>query len=257
MNQQASSPPDETPNGPVLGMVSALHLEVSSFLQRTEQFKSQSGNGFTFRGCQLDETRICLVEGGMGASRAVKATTALIDAYQPPWVLSVGFSGALIDGMKVGDIVVANGITNETGEIQLAIDLKMRAAPEQGLYVGKLCSSSSVVRLVTEKRQLAAITGAIAVDMESLSVAQVCRQRKTRFMAVRVISDDLSEDLPAEVTALVSPKGTVRAGALFGAIIRRPGCIKDLFALREKSEEAAKKLGAFLPGIIKVLASTK
>lgn len=243
-------------NEPILGIVCALHLEIAPFLTRTVQYKHQSGNGFTFRGCRLDDTRICVVEGGAGQSRARQATHALIDAFQPPWIISVGFSGALVEGLKVGDIVVANGITDVSGQQKLSIDLKMSAAPEQGLHVGTLLGVDQIVRLVEEKRSLAARTGAIAVDMESLGVARICQERRTKFMSVRVISDDLSHDLPSEVLAILGPKGTVRAGALAGALLKRPSCVKDLWGMREKAEQAARHLGKFLPGVINALAET-
>jgi len=248
------SPPET--DEPILGIVCALHLEIAPFLRRTLQFKHQSGNGFTFRGCRLEETRLCVVEGGAGMNRAEQATHALIDAFHPPWVVSVGFSGALVDGLKIGHIVVADSITDRAGRTKLSIDLKMKAAPERGLHVGPIVTTNEIVRLVSEKRELAAATGAIAVDMESLGVARVCQARGTKFMAVRVISDDLFADLPPEVLAILGPKGTIRAGALFGSLLKRPGCIKDLWALREKGEEAAKYLGAFLPGVINGLAGT-
>jgi len=256
-NDQSSADIAAADASPILGIVCALHLEVGAFLKRTVPFKHQSGNGFTFRGCRLDETRICVVEGGTGQARSRQATNALIDAFHPPWILSVGFSGALVEGLKTGDIVVADGISDSTGTQKFAIDLKMKAAPEQGLHVGMLAVSNEIVRLVEDKRALAARTGAIAVDMESLGVAQVCQERRTKFMSVRVISDDLSEDLPPEVLALLGPKGTVRAGALVGAVLKRPGCVKELWALREKAEKAARHLGAFLPGVIEGLNRVK
>lgn len=245
------------PAEPILGIVCALHLEIEPFLKRTIQLKTESGNGFTFRGCRLDETRICVVEGGTGRARASRAAHALIDAFQPPWVISVGFSGALIDGLQVGHVVVANGVTDRTGMQRLAIDLQMKPAPEQGLHVGTLVTTDEIVRLINEKRKLAAATGAMAVDMESLGVAQACQERQTRFMAVRVISDDLSADLPPEVLAILGPKGTVRAGALIGSLLKRPGCVTDLWALREKAARAADRLGAFLPGVIERLTGSR
>ena len=97
---------DETEKFSVdIGIVCALNLEIAPFLARCEQFKSQSGNGFKFRGCRLGETRICVVEGGTGRNRAEQATNAIIDAFHPEWMLSVGFSGSLSEHVKIGDFV--------------------------------------------------------------------------------------------------------------------------------------------------------
>lgn len=244
----------EVPAEPVIGVVCALHLEVAPFLERCQQLKVESGNGLTFRGCRLHGMRICVVEGGTGMPLARQATHALIDAFQPSWILSVGFSGALVDHLRIGDIVVADGITSHSGRERLGIDVKMSAAPEAGLHVGHLCTTDHIVRRVDEKRELSQSTGAIAVDMESLGVAEVCRERPTKFMAVRVISDDLAGDLPPEVLAILGPKGTIRAGALFGSILKRPGCIMDLWDMREQAVKAANRLAAFLPGVIEQLS---
>ncbi len=249
---QAPATENET-NEPVVGIVCALHLEVAPFLEKVKHYRTESGNGFHFRGCGWKGTRLCLVEGGTGYQRARQATHALIDTFQPPYVLSVGFSGALVPGLKQGDIVVANGVTSGDGQIRLGIDLRMEADPAHGLHVGHICATDHIVRLVSEKAELAQRTGAIAVDMESLGVARVCQERGTKFLAVRVISDDLSSDLPPEVLALLGPKGSIRAGALFGAILKRPGCVKDLWALRESAVLCSERLAQFLPGMIEQL----
>jgi adenosylhomocysteine nucleosidase len=196
------------------------------------------------------------VHGGTGARRAKQATHALIDAFQPTWILSVGFSGALVDGLALGEIVVGDSLVGHPGGAKLEIDLGMEPAPNSGIHVGRLCMVDHIVRKVEEKRTLAKATGAVAVDMESLAVAQVCSKRGTRFMAVRVISDDLSSDLPPEVLAILGSKVTIRAGALFGAVLKRPGAVKDLWGIREQAVEAAGHLGRFLDGTIRQLASS-
>src|SRR5262249_27948121 len=141
-----------------------------------------------------------------------RATQALIDGHSPAWIISTGFSGALQSGMKVGDIVAASSIV-DGGGTELAIDLNMPANPAAGLHVGRLLTVDRMVRTVAEKKELAERHGAIAVDMESLAVAQVCKEAKTRFLAVRVISDDLSSDLPREILSVVGSSGSARWGA--------------------------------------------
>ena len=94
---------------------------------------------------------------------------------------------------------------------------------------------------------------AIAVDMESLAVAQVCRDTKTKFLAVRVVSDDLSADLPAEILSVVGSTGTMRVGAALGSIWKRPGSLKDMWKLRETAHAAADRLATFLDGVVRQL----
>jgi len=247
---------ESSQSGPLIGIVCALHREIAPFADSVEKLKSQSGNGFHFQGLRHQDLRICVVEGATGAERARQAALALIDAFQPDYVLSAGFSGALIPNLNIGDIVMADGVTSHDGSERLSIDFHMPASMPVWLHTGHLCMADHIIRLVSEKQELGRKTGAIAVDLESLAVARVCRDRSTRFMAIRSISDDLQSDLPPEVLAILGPKGTIRAGALIGSLLSRPNCVRDLWALRENSGIAANRLAQVLPGILDQLAAS-
>jgi len=136
--------------------------------------------------------------------------------------------------MKVGQIVVSNRISTTDGE-ELTVDIGMTPDAAHGLHVGRTLTVDHIVREVTEKQALAERTSAIAVDMETHAVASVCHERKTRFVAVRAVSDDLSEDLPVEILSVLGDTGAVRFGAVIGALWNRPGSYKDLWRLRGNS----------------------
>jgi adenosylhomocysteine nucleosidase len=202
----------------------------------------------------LGKIRVAFAESGMGLKLARRATQGLIDGHSPPWIVSAGFSGALQAGMKVGDIVVASSIV-DTGGAELSIDLKMPANPAAGLHVGRLLMVERMVATIDEKQSLGERHGAIAVDMESLAVARICREAKTKFLAVRVISDDLSVDLPKDVLSVVNSSGKVRWGAIAGAVFKRLGSAQDLWRLREQATGAAERLATFLDGVVVQLHS--
>ncbi len=232
-----------------IGIVCALPIEMSTFLARCDHVRKYTGSNFVFRGGRYDGIRIVVVESGTGQARARRATHALIDAHSPKWVLSCGFAGALAPNIRVGDVVVPNSIVDGQEQI-LMIDVGFPANANQGIHIGRLLTHDVIVRLVTEKQQFAARHQAIAVDMESLAVAQVCRERGVRFLGVRVISDDLSHDLPAEVLSLMGPTGTTRVGAAMAAILSRPSSVTDMWKLRKSALIAAKRLATFLDGVV-------
>ena len=240
-----------------IGIVCALPIELGAFLDRCQKVKKYSGGDFVFRGGFYDGIRIAVVESGMGFARARRATQALIEGHTPRWLLSCGFAGALCENMPVGSILVADSVVDQHGQ-SLQIDLHMPADPARGLFVGRLLTADDIVRTVDRKRELAEQHSALAVDQESLAVAQVARDRKTRFLAVRVISDDLSADLPAEILSIVGATGSVRFGAAVGALWKRPSAAKDMWRLREQAQAAATKLATFLDGVVVQLhAATK
>jgi adenosylhomocysteine nucleosidase len=111
-------------------------------------------------------------------------------------------------------------------------------------------NTDEIVRTVEEKKQLGEKHSAIAVDMESLAVAQACRDLGQRFMAVRVISDDLSADLPPEVLSVIGSTGAVRVGSALGSLWRRPSSLKDMWRLRETAHLAAERLASVLDGVL-------
>ena len=238
-----------------IGLVCALPIELADFLGRCTKVKTYTGGKFTFRGGFYGTIRVAIVESGMGTERARRATEALLDAHSPRWIISTGFCGALVPGMSIGQIVVANKIRSLAGD-ELTVDIGMQTDVTRGLHVGRTLTVDQMVRTIAEKQALAEQTGAIAVDMETHAVATVCHERKTRFLAVRSISDDMTSNLPAEVLSLVGETGAVRFGAVVGALWKRPGSLKDMWQLREHAMLASEKLASFLDGVVKQLHAT-
>src|SRR5207249_1768551 len=66
------------------------------------------------------------------------------------------------------------------------------------IHFGKIITADDMVLKAVTKSRLGKLTGALAVDMETSAVAAVARARQTDFMAVRCITDNDHEDLPAE-----------------------------------------------------------
>ena len=243
-----------------VGIVAALKLELEPLLGQMDRVKKYTGGDFTYRGGFLRDIRIATVESGAGRKRAESATHALIDAHKPDWLLSIGFAGALKDDLRIGDVVVADWIVSAAGgeeDAGLKIDIKMPADPDKGLYVGRLATAQHIVHTIQEKREIAERTGAIAVDMESLAVAEVCRERKAKFIAVRGISDDTSEDLPSEVLSVLGGTGSIRAGAVVGALWKRPSCYKDMWRLRQNASRTGERLAMFLTSMLKQMVEPK
>jgi adenosylhomocysteine nucleosidase len=248
MTQAAADDDDDGARADV-GIVCALPLELQPFLARCERVRKYTGGDFTFRGGLYDGIRIVVAESGTGRTRARRAAQALVDAHHPAWVLSCGFAGALHADVKIGQIVVADRLL-ALDRPPVQIDLKMPADPARGLHVGTLLTCDEIVRTIADKQTLAAKTGAMAVDMESHAVGEFCRDRQFRSLAVRVITDDLSRDLPPEVLSVFGGSGAVRFGAVVGALWKRPSSYQDLLQLREVAASAADRLADFLDGVV-------
>ena len=232
-----------------IGLVCALPIEIAEFLNRCSRVRKYTGGDFVFKGGMYGEIRIVVVICGMGFARARRATEALIEGHSPSWVVSAGFCGALQPSMRIGDIVVADSVADTHGHC-INIPPGLKSNPQQGLYVGRMLTADDFVRSVQEKEELAKAHEAIAVEMESMATAQICRDRKLRCMVVRAISDDMASDLPPEVLSLVGATGNVRFGATVGSLLKKPSSIKQMWQLRENAHRAADRLAAFLDGVV-------
>jgi adenosylhomocysteine nucleosidase len=200
----------------------------------------------------LQGRRVVAVDSGAGAEAASQATERVIARHQPAWIVSAGFAAALRDGVRRGHILMADTVVDAQGE-ELHVGLKMdpaAVAATRGLHVGRLFSVDHLVRSVEEKRRLAEQHQAIACDMETAAVAHMCRQHKTRFLAVRVISEALDDELPPELESLThQTTSAAKLGAAAGAIFRRPSSVKDLWRLKEEAIKASDRLAKFLEGV--------
>lgn len=235
-----------TPSTCDVGIVCALNIEIAPLLERAKRVNRVRGGEFTFYGVTLGSRRIAIVETGAGRIPSQRGTHALLDGHNPPWVLSTGLSGGLTPETVTGDIVVASSVSLDEPDGTVLNVGQQRMEPQPGVHVGRLVTTRQIVRLVSEKRALQQRTDALAVDMESYHVARICVDRSKPFAAIRCLSDDLSADLPPEILGIMGPKGTVRAGAVLGALWHRPGCVTDLWSLRDRALKSGERLAKFL-----------
>jgi adenosylhomocysteine nucleosidase len=253
----ASGPPaGDPPTQCDFGVVFALGIEAGSFEDMLGDVQVLRGQNIVVRAGELRGRSVVVVQSGAGCAQAAKATHALVDAHHPRWVISAGFAGALDPALQRGVILVADSLVHTDGR-QWTADAATWPAwlgEVRGVRLGRLLTADRVARLPDEKRSLGSRHAALAVDMESLAVAEVCVERGVRFLAVRVVNDVVDEELPPDVERLLAqPSNAARLGAAVGSIWRRPGSVKDLWKLRENAMAASDRLANYLAAIMKHL----
>lgn len=239
-----------------VGLVVALKAESGGLEDMLSGAISIRAGSFSLREGRLHGRTVAVIHAGVGKERAARATEALIAGHRPAWVISAGFSGALVDRVKKGDIVLANGFVDAAGErLDLELAFEPGGGPEAaGVHVGRLALAERIVRRPADKRALGAQTGALAADLESFAVARVCERMGARFLAVRVISDAVNDELPPEIDNLARQTSfAAQLGAAAGAIFRRPSSVKQMLELKEGALVASDKLARFLSDLIREL----
>jgi len=134
-----------------------------------------------------------VLRSGMGASRA--RATALTAVRIPADAVAVaGFCGAVVGGMRPGDVVVADEVRGPAGVTRCVSGPLVAALVALGVErvrVGPVASVDHVV-LGAERRSLAR-QGALAVDMESAWLAPAAVGRP--FAVLRVVLDAPARDI--------------------------------------------------------------
>ena len=236
-----------------VGLVFALGMEAGGLIDRLSGVIMTEGSGFVAREGGLQGRRLVVIESGAGCAAAARATRALILGHRPRWIISAGFAGGLDDRLAQGDILMADQIVDANGRC-FEIDFRFHddgLDARRHVHVGRLLTTDTIVRDPQVKRDLGRRHGAMAVDMESVAVAEVCRDEKVRLLSVRVITDSIDRTLPPDLDLIVRKKTAAgRLGAAAGAILRRPSSFKEMWQLKEDALVASERLARFLIGVV-------
>ena len=196
---------------------------------------------------------LVIAESGIGAKAAAKATEDVIAMSKPSWIVSAGFAGALTEGIDRGHVLMADDLVDPHDK-HLSVGFKIDSGvveATRGLHLGRLLSIDHLISSPDQRRELGGRYAAAACDMETMSVAEVCRRRQVRFLSVRVITDAVDDRLPPEIERLAKQKTIAgKLGAATGAVFKRPGTVKDFWRARENALKASDRLAKFLSGVV-------
>ena len=237
-----------------IGIVCTHNGEVKPFLKRLDRTRSYSEKKWTVRGGFLGEsTRIALVEADEGFASHRAATELLITEHRPTFVLSVGFSSSLSEDVRPGDIIVANEISDTHDN---SMPVKCSIPARKRIHVGKLIVADDHPVTPSEKRSLRDRCPGLATDTSSLAVAQVCKERTVRFMAIRVAVDSLDEEIPEQAASMIFHPTSRALGSALGTLFKGLRKIAIMNQWRERTNNAAGNLDRFVTGIVEQIAES-
>ena len=235
-------------------VVFALRREASAFLREFRPQQRFSGAPCRARFCGPEWLSVLVLETGVGPQSAEAAVEWLLSEprlgkvpCRPKLVVAAGFSGALQDGLAVGDVTLATEVVDEAGQ-RWPVPWPEELPPGEWrppLRRGRVLTSSRLIGSPEVKHRLGKEHGSLAADMESAVVARVCRRRGVPFGCVRAISDAVDTALSPTLLELLD-RERVSPLRLAGAVVRQPGLAKDLWRLAKDIRRAAEQLGRAL-----------
>jgi nucleoside phosphorylase len=144
----------------------------------------------------------------IGTDAAVLNTYAVIERFHPDVVVSAGTAGGWRrSGGEIGDVYVSDRhVVHHDRRIDLpgfseygigrypVLSLQNMAA-QLGLKIGIVTTGNSLDESEPDRRMIMA-SGAVVKDMEAASVAYVCLQMSTPFVAVKAVTDLVDDHTP-------------------------------------------------------------
>lgn len=197
---------------------------------------------------QISEHAIAIV-CGIGENNSRIATQTLLE-HNVSALVSWGTAGALTENIKSGDLFLADTIvTNDGNKYSFDAEWNKRIIDNLNktslkIHHGMIAHAQQVLLKTEDKNRLHNKTNALAVDMESLAIAQIASNEKLPCVSVRAIIDEASQCIPEVIIKNTDIFGRPAMFPLFSSLVLNPGLIAELIRLGTGMKAAATTLNA-------------
>ena len=198
----------------MIGLIGAMPEEVSSLVSALTDAVSEKVAGVTYTRGFLAGKEVVIARAGVGKVNAALCACTMALLYHPTLLLNTGVAGALGEGVKQGDVVIATslvqhdmdttplgdppGLLTVGGEnlvelvpSQKVVETLALAAEKEGVtpHFGMIASGDRFIANAAQKREILSRFPALACEMEGAAIAHACHVNGVPFAVVRAISD--------------------------------------------------------------------
>lgn len=208
----------------MIGIIGAMDEEISVISSEIKNLTVYDINNMKFYKGKICDKEIVLVKSGIGMVNASITTTLLFKEFGVDKILFSGVAGSLNRNVNVGDIVIGDSLLEylfdatefgyDIGTIprmdtsifrsDILLNKIKNILKNDNIYYGKILSGDKFVSNLSEKEKLGEKFNALAVDMESASVAHCAHVLGIEFAIIRSISDSLNSSSVMEYTEFVN-----------------------------------------------------
>lgn len=193
----------------MIGIIIAMESELKPFLEFPHNIDTIGAK--CFYTLQIENKQAVIVLSGIGKVNASYAATLLIHNYKPSFIISTGVSGGL-KSLNVLDIVVATktcqhdvdtsclgdpiGLVSTVNKVYFDTDAELsdKFARLLNAKKGILACGDCFVANKDLKENIVKNFDAVACDMESGAIGQICYIENVPYAAIRCISDGAGEN---------------------------------------------------------------
>lgn len=173
---------------------------------------------------------LSVLHTGVGTNKCAERVGDFLSKEKPQLLIASGFCGGTNDELEPGDLVIAEN----------ASDPKLSQRAREilpGATVGKIYSADRIIDPAADRYSIGREHHAIAVDMETETIARLCHAQSVPMLAVRVVSDSPRAPFPAPPNVLFDiEKQRTNFSLLLSHIARNP---QSALRLAEFSKQIA------------------
>jgi nucleoside phosphorylase len=223
----------------------ALPAESSAFIRLLKGIRR---DGAILRGTLENRTNeVCVLHTGVGASTCEKRLGNFFRAEKPQLLIASGFCGGTSDELRPGDLVIADNASEPTLLAKARVTLP-------NARIGKIHSADRIIDPAADRYAIGREHGAVAVDMETETVARLCAAESIPMLALRVVSDSSGAPFPAPPNVLFDiDKQRTDFSRLLSYIARNPASALSLAQFSSQIARAKTKLANALSAVMAVL----
>ncbi|MBR1779633.1 MAG: 5'-methylthioadenosine/adenosylhomocysteine nucleosidase [Clostridia bacterium] len=196
----------------MIGIICAMEFEGHKIKNSMQEIKIHKISSINFYSGELHGMSCVVAAGGVGKVNAAVCAQTMILKYRPGFILNIGVAGGLLEDMRVCDVVISQAAvqcdvdttalgdpkgfisTIEVTYLPCSRRLADLILKDASIHYGTMASSDQFIADKNKLKQVKADFGAIACDMETASIAQVCYMNNVEFLSIRAISDNINRE---------------------------------------------------------------
>jgi adenosylhomocysteine nucleosidase len=201
---------------------------------------------------------ILLVQAGMGVRNAEAALQYVLEEYEPDFIASIGFGGALYRGAAAGDLIWPSKVffLNEkvegTLEVPDAGEISARLSGKVMMHEGSVVTLQRWMKK-SEIKEIMPRLPLPVCDMETFPLARLSILRGLPFFAVRSITDTADEEIPYEFLTVLDKSGKYALSRSLKLLLSKPKLLPKAARLGMTSRIASHNLWHAVRALVEIL----
>lgn len=209
----------------MVGIIGAMEVEVAKLRDAMTIERTDNVAGMSFAVGELCDTKIVLVQSGIGKVNAAICAQILCDRYDVSCIVNSGIAGSLCAEINIGDIVVSTDALQhdmdaryfgyEPGIIpqqevsvfpadgklaEIAERVCREVNPEINVFRGRVLSGDQFIAEKAKKQWLSETFGGMCTEMEGAAIAHAAYRNGVPFLILRAISDKADDSASEDYT---------------------------------------------------------